>query len=243
MLGLVADITLRKNTELALADRNKELDSFVHTVSHDLKAPLRGISNLSVWIEEDLDGQLPPENQRQLQLLRTRVKRMESMIDSLLLYARSGRQQAKLETFDLAELLAETIDSLAPPEGFTIDIQPPLPILSTKRVFLSQVLTNLISNAIKHHNSVTGHLHICAIEHPDCHEFILTDDGPGIAPEHHERVFAIFQTFASKDTSDSTGIGLAIVKKIVETEQGTIRLESSLGKGTTFYVTWPKIHG
>jgi PAS domain S-box-containing protein len=242
MLGLVADITLRKTTELALADRNQELDSFAHTVSHDLKAPLRAISNLSVWIEEDLDGQLPPDNQRQLQLLRTRVKRMESMIDSLLLYARAGRQEAKLETFDLAELLAEIIDSLAPPEGFTIEIQPSLPILSTKRVFLSQVLTNLISNAIKHHNSVTGHLHILAIEHPDCHEFILKDDGPGIAPEHHEQIFAIFQTFASKDTSDSTGIGLAIVKKIVETEQGTIRLESSLGKGTTFYVTWPKSH-
>jgi PAS domain S-box-containing protein len=242
MLGLVADITDRKTTELALADRNKELDSFVHTVSHDLKAPLRAISNLSVWIEEDLDGQLPPDNQQQLQLLRTRVKRMESMIDSLLLYARSGRQEAKLETFDLAELLAEIIDSLAPPESFAIDIQPPLPILSTKRVFLSQVLTNLISNAIKHHNSVTGHLHICAIEHPDCHEFIIRDDGPGIAPEHHEQIFAIFQTFASKNTIDSTGIGLAIVKKIVETEQGTIRLESSLGQGTTFYVTWPKSH-
>ncbi|WP_310482474.1 PAS domain-containing protein, partial [Chamaesiphon sp. VAR_48_metabat_403] len=243
MLGLVADISLRKTTELALAERNKELDSFVHTVSHDLKAPLRAISNLSVWIEEDLEDQLPPDNQQQFQLLRTRVKRMELMIDSLLLYARAGRQEAQLETFDLAELLAEIIDSLAPPESFRIEIQPPLPKLTTKRVFLSQVFANLISNAIKHHTSVTGHLHIWAIEHPDCHEFIVTDDGPGIAPEHHEKVFAIFQTFAGKDNSDSTGIGLAIVKKIVETEQGTIRLESSLGQGTTFYVTWPKSHG
>ncbi len=165
------------------------------------------------------------------------------MIDSLLRYARAGRQEAKLETFDLAELLAEIIDSLAPPEGFRIDIQPPLPTLTTKRVFLSQVFANLISNAIKHHTSVTGHLHIWAIEHPNCHEFIVRDDGPGIAPEHHQQVFAIFQTLKVRENSDSTGIGLAIVKKIVETEQGTIRLESSLGKGTTFYVTWPKSHG
>ncbi len=242
MLGLVADISLRKTTELALAERNRELDSFVHNVSHDLKAPLRAIANLSTWIEEDLDGQLPPDNQQQLQLLRTRVKRMESMIDSLLLYAKSGRQAAHVETFDLAELLAEIIDSLAPPAGFRIEIQPSLPTITTKRVLLSQVLTNLISNAIKHHPAVTGHLDILAIEHPDCHEFIIKDDGPGIAPEHHAKIFDIFQTFASKDTSDSTGIGLAIVKKIVETEQGTIRLESSLGQGTTFYVTWPKSH-
>ena len=242
MLGLVGDITDRKTTELALAERNQELTSFAYTVSHDLKAPLRAISNLSVWIEEDLDGKLPPNSQQQLHLLRTRVKRMESMIDSLLLYARAGRQEALLETFDLAELLAEIIDSLAPPEGFRIKIQPSLPTLTTKRVFLSQVFANLISNAIKHHTSVTGHLQISAIEHPDYHEFIIRDDGPGIAPEHHEQVFAIFQTLKVKDNSDSTGIGLAIVKKIVETEQGTIRLDSSLGQGTTFYVTWPKSH-
>jgi PAS domain S-box-containing protein len=242
MLGLVADITDRKLAQAALAERNNELDSFVHTVSHDLKAPLRAISNLSVWIEEDLEGQLPPDNQQQFQLLRARVKRMESMVDNLLLYARSGRQEAHLETFNLTELLSEIIDSIAPPESFRIEIEPPLPTLTTKRLFLSQVFANLISNAVKHHTSVMGNLHISAIEHPDCHEFIIKDDGPGIAPEHHEQVFAIFQTLKGKDNSDSTGIGLAIVKKIVETEAGTIRLESRLGQGTTFYVTWPKSH-
>ena len=214
----------------------------MHTVSHDLKAPLRAISNLSQWIEDDLKDRLPPDNQQQFQLLRARVKRMESMISSLLLYARVGRQEAQLETFTLTELLSEIIDSLAPPESFRIEIQPPLPTLATKRVFLSQVLTNLISNAIKHYNSVTGHLDISAIEHPDYDEFILKDDGPGIAPEHQAKVFDIFTTLKGTDNSDSTGIGLAIVKKIIETEQGTIQLESSLGAGTTFYVTWPKSH-
>ncbi len=238
--GTNTDITDLRQAEADLAERNKELDSFVHTVSHDLKAPLRAITNLSQWIEEDLEDRLPPDNQQQFQLLRVRVKRMESMVDNLLLYARSGRQQAHLETFDLAELLSEIIDSLAPPEGFRIEIQPPLPTLTTKRLFLSQVFANLISNAIKHHTSVTGHLHISAIEHSDYHEFIVKDDGSGIAPEHHERVFDIFHTLKGKENSDSTGIGLAIVKKIVETEAGSIRLESSLGQGATFYVTWPK---
>ncbi len=242
ILLAIEDITERKIAEAALVEHNNELESFVHQVSHDLKAPLRAISNLSQWIEDDLEGQLPPNNQQQFQLLRTRVKRMESMIDSLLLYARAGRQEAHPETFDLGELLNEIIDSLAPPESFIIEIQPPLPTLTTKRVFLSQVFANLISNAIKHHTSTTGHLHISALEHPDCYEFILKDDGPGIAPEHHAKVFDIFQTLKSKDKRDSTGIGLAIVKKIVEAEEGTIRLESSLGQGTTFYVTWPKSH-
>ncbi len=243
IIGISRDITLRKRAEAVLAERNQELTSFPYTVSHDLKAPLRAISNLSVWIEEDLEGKLSPDTQPQFDLLRTRVKRMETMIDSLLLYARAGRQGSSVETFDLSEFLAEIIDSLAPPKGFTIDIHPPLPKLTTKRVFLSQVFANLISNAIKHHHSVTGRLDISAIEHPDYHEFIIKDDGPGIAPESHEKVFEIFATLKVKDNSDSTGIGLAIVKKIIETEQGTIRLESSLGQGTTFYVTWPKSHG
>ncbi|WP_181243979.1 PAS domain-containing protein, partial [Chamaesiphon polymorphus] len=240
--GTNTDITELQQAEAALADRNKELTSFAYTVSHDLKAPLRAISNLSVWIEEDLEGQLPPDTQQQFDLLRTRVKRMELMIDSLLLYARAGRQEAQLETFHLAEFLSEIIDSIAPPEGFKIDIQPLLPTLTTKRVFLSQVFANLISNAIKHHNSVTGNIQISAIDRPTYHEFIIKDDGPGIAPENHAKVFEIFATLKVKDNSDSTGIGLAIVKKIIETEQGTIRLESSLGEGTTFYVTWPKSH-
>ncbi len=242
MLGLVADITDRKRAEAALTERNQELDSFVHVVSHDLKAPLRAISNLSQWLEDDLEDRLPSNNQQQFQLLRDRVKRMESMIDNLLVYARAGRQQAPTDTFNVAELLDEILDSLPIPPSFTMTISPPLPTLTTNRLFLSQVLTNLISNAVKHHPSADGHLDIAAIDRGDYYEFILKDDGAGIAPEHHAQIFTIFQTLKIKDNTDSTGVGLAIVKKIVETEGGTIRLESSLGAGTTFYISWPKIH-
>jgi PAS domain S-box-containing protein len=247
VIGISRDITERqaalherKLAEAALAERNQELDCFVHTVSHDLKAPLRAIANLSEWIATDLADRLPPENHQQLELLRARVKRMDATIDSLLLYSRAGRQEAPLETFDVAELLAEIIDSLAPPPSFTIAIASPLPTIATKRVFLSQVFANLISNAIKHHPSAAGRVDIWSIEHPDYYEFRIQDDGAGIAPEHHEKVFAIFQTLKSKDNAESTGVGLAIVKKIIETERGTIRLESRLGQGATFTFTWPK---
>jgi PAS domain S-box-containing protein len=242
IIGIGHDMTDRKQAEVALAERNQELDSFVHIVSHDLKAPLRAISNLSEWIEDDLEGQLPPENQQQFQLLRARTKRMESMINSLLVYARAGRQEAPLETFNVAELLDEIIDSLAPPQSFSIEIAPPMPTLNTKRLFLSQVFANLVSNAIKHHTSVEGHLNLSAIEQQEFYEFSVRDDGPGIAPEDRAKVFEIFQTLKAQDDSENTGVGLAIVKKIVEREKGTIRLESRLGQGTTFVFTWPKHH-
>jgi PAS domain S-box-containing protein len=242
IIGIGHDMTDRKQAEVALAERNQELDSFVHIVSHDLKAPLRAISNLSEWIEDDLEGQLPPDNQQQLQLLRVRTKRMESMINSLLVYARAGRQSALLETFNAAELLREVIDSLDPPQSFSIEIEPPMLTLTTKRLFLSQVFANLIGNAIKHHTSVEGHLNISATEQQEFYEFSVRDDGPGIAPEDRAKVFEIFQTLKAQDDSENTGVGLAIVKKIVEREKGTIRLESRLGQGTTFVFTWPKHH-
>ncbi|NJM76743.1 MAG: histidine kinase, partial [Acaryochloridaceae cyanobacterium RU_4_10] len=165
-------------------------------------------------IEDDLEGQLPPENQQQLQLLRDRVKWMESMINSLLAYARTGRQEVPLETFNVAELLSEIIDSLAPPQSFSIEIEQPMPTLTTKRLLLGQVFANLIGNAIKHHTSVEGHLNIWAIEQQDFYEFRVKDDGPGIAPEYHAKIFEIFQSLKPQDDGGNTGVGLAIVKRL-----------------------------
>jgi PAS domain S-box-containing protein len=234
------DITDRNRDRSALEERNQELDSFVHVVSHDLKAPLRAISNLSRWIEEDLAGSIPAANQEQMNLLRTRVKRMEATIDGLLDYARIGRTEDSIKTVAIAALLAETIDTLAPPPTFTIAIAQNLPTLQTKRLPLSQVFANLIGNAIKHHDRIDGTIHLGIAERYDFYEFAVADDGPGIALEFQERVFNIFQAVNPQNRTDSTGIGLAIVKKIVEAEGGTIRLESQPGRGTTFYFTWPK---
>lgn len=260
-VGTHADITERKQAQAALEERaqelsnlnrlmvqaagllearNQELDRFVHIVSHDLKAPLRAISNLSQWIEEDLEGLLSGENQKQMTLLRSRVARMEALINGLLAYARAGRTDSMIETVAVGDLLAEVIDSMAPPPPFRVTVEPGMPTLQTKPLLLSQVFSNLISNGIRHHNRPDGSIHISCKVLDEGYEFAIADDGPGIDPEHHERIFKIFQAINPQNSQDSTGIGLSIVKKIVETEEGTIRLDSALGKGTTFYVTWPK---
>jgi PAS domain S-box-containing protein len=223
-----------------LEQRNQELDQFVYVVSHDLKAPLRAIANLSEWIETDLEGQLPPDNQLQLQLLRTRVQRMGAMIDGLLEYSRAGRVKVAIETVAVMDLLTEVIDSLDPLPPFTVQIEPPMPVLKTKPLLLGQVFANLISNAIKHHHRPDGCVRVSAREQPEHYEFAVSDDGPGIAPEYHDKIFTIFQTIKTCDPQESTGIGLSIVKKIIEAEGGVIHLESQLGKGSTFRFTWPK---
>ncbi len=223
-----------------LEQRNQELDQFVYVVSHDLKAPLRAIANLSEWIESDLEGQLPPDNQLQLQLLRTRVQRMGAMIDGLLEYSRAGRIKVAIEKVVVMDLLTEVIDSLDPLPPFTVQIEPPMPILKTKPLLLGQVFANLISNAIKHHDRPDGCVKVSVQEQPEYYEFSISDDGPGIAPEYHDKIFTIFQTIKTCDSQESTGIGLSIVKKIVEAEGGVIHLESQIGKGATFRFTWPK---
>jgi PAS domain S-box-containing protein len=238
--AIAHDITDRQQAQSDLENRNQELNSFVHIVSHDLKAPLRAIVNLSSWIEEDLAGSLGANTQQQLALLRSRVHGMEVTIDGLLNYARVGTMDTKIELIEVAQLLTETIDLLAPPPTFTISIAPNLPTLSTSRLLLSQVFANLIGNAIVHHNRSDGAIQISARSHGDHYEFAVSDDGPGISPEQHERIFQIFHALNPQNRADSTGIGLTIVKKIVEAEGGTIRLESQLGTGTTFYFTWPK---
>lgn len=168
---------------------------------------------LSEWIEEDLDGQLPAENQHQMKLLRGRVLRMEALINGLLDYSRAGRKQVDIESVAVGPLLTEIIDSLAPPDTFTITIAPDMPVLNTKRVLLRQVFANLISNAIKHHHDGNGQIQIAVQDRGDRYEFSVTDDAPGIDPAFHDKIFVIFQTLEARDTKESTGVGLAIVKK------------------------------
>jgi PAS domain S-box-containing protein len=226
-------------SEIQLTERNQELNSFVHIVSHDLKAPLRAVSNLSEWIEEDFEGAVSANTTAQMNLLRGRVQRMEGMIDGLLEYARVGRQDSQLELVSVADLLTEVIESIAPTPTFTIDITSPLPTVAANRLLLSQVFANLIGNAFKHHDRSDGCIRVSSRDLGEFYEFAVTDDGPGIAPAYRDRVFVIFQSANSQKHPDSTGIGLSIVKKIVETAGGRIWLESELGKGTTFYFTWP----
>lgn len=231
--------TLTKISQL-LVKRNQELESFAYVVSHDLKAPLRAIANLSQWLEEDLEENLTEETRHNLRLLQRRVYRLKTMIEGLLDYSRIGLNSLPEETVNLTELIEEIIASLAVPPDFTIEVKSPLPTLVTKRLLLSQVFSNLISNAIKHHQGHQGHVEIQAIDRGDYYEFSVKDDGPGIAPEHQEKIFEIFQILNSRDQKENTGIGLSIVKKILDNQGGRIWIESQAGEGATFYFTWQK---
>jgi len=227
-------------TNAALERRNQELDQFAYVASHDLKAPLRAIANLSQWIEEDISDTLNEENRHQMNLLRGRVHRMEALIDGLLQYSRVGRIATEAEPVNVTDLVVEVLNAIAPPLEFTITLKPGMPTLITQRLPLFQVFGNLIGNAIKHHHRTDGQVTISVKDQGRFYEFAVADDGPGIAPQYHEKVFAIFQTLHARDRVENTGIGLAIVKKIVESQGGRIRLESEEGQGATFYFTWPK---
>jgi signal transduction histidine kinase len=207
-----------------------------------LKAPLRGIESASRWIEEDMGQALPDHIREFLQLMRTRVHRMENLISGILELARVGRTAQAQERVNVRDLLTEIVDSLAPPAGFKVDLPSYLPTLITNRVQLQQVFTNLISNAFKYHDHPeTGTVRINCREDRQQYTFSIADDGPGIDPEYHERIFVIFQTLTDRDTLESTGVGLAIVKKIVERQGGTIKVESREGQGAVFTFTWPKL--
>ncbi len=228
-------------TQQKLKERNDELDNFVRIASHDLKAPLRAIANLADWIEDDMTDRLTIDDRQQFELLRQRVHRMNALVDGLLRYSRLGREELPIEQVDVSQLIAETIDSLAPPPNFAIEIGSPLPMLNTKRILLGQVFANLLSNAIKHHHRDNGRIEITAEDLGARYQFSIADDGPGIPPgEASERIFEIFQTLKPSSSTENTGIGLALVKKIIEGEGGRIWLTTDRPQGACFCFTWPK---
>ena len=220
--------------------RNQELDQFAYIVSHDLKAPLRAIANISNWIVEDLGDKVEAEIEHHINMLQKRLLHMQNLIDGLLDYSRVGITQTAVENISVANLLSEIINYLQPSSQFDIVINPNMPILQGRKIILQQVFSNLISNAIKHHHRDRGKIEISVRDLDNFYEFSVTDNGPGIAPEYHDKIFGIFQTLQSKNKNDSTGIGLAIVKKIIETEGGKITVESELNQGTKFRFTWLK---
>jgi signal transduction histidine kinase len=224
---------------------NRELDRFAYVASHDLKAPLRAIDNLSTWLEQDVYELLPASSQEHLAKLRGRVRRMERLLDDLLAYSRAGRVQHAPQLVETGPLVRSIFDLQAPPPEFKLIVEEPMPLIHTQRVPLETVLRNLIGNAIKHHSRLDGEVRVSA--HPVVDEalkagmveFSVCDDGPGIAPEYHTRIFELFQTLLPRDQLEGSGMGLAIVKKTVESAGGTVVLRSAEGAGTCFCFTWP----
>ena len=229
---------LVKLTE-ALQRSNRELDRFAYVTSHDLKAPLRGIANLSEWIEEDLADCLTEESREHLNLLRGRVQRLDDLINGILAYSRAGRFQS-IERVNVASLVSETIELLAPPSDVKIVIEPEMPTLITEQVPLQQVFMNLIANAIQHGEKSDICIRVGVQESVKHYEFYVSDDGIGVAPEYHQKIWEIFQRLQSRDRQEGTGIGLSVIKKIVESRGGRVWLESEVGLGATFRFTWSK---
>lgn len=223
-----------------LEKANAELDQFAYVASHDLRAPLRGISNLATWIEEDLPATTTPEIKDQLRMLKVRATRMDRLINGLLELARIGRNRHQVERVDVTELLHETIELAAPREAARIMMIGELPMLTAERAALKQVFLHLICNALQHAGREDVVVRLSGIDRGDEWELAVEDNGVGIPREHHARVWQLFQTLQSRDAVDTTGIGLAIVRKQVEGNGGRVWIDPEAAAGTAIRFTWPK---
>lgn len=232
----------RAEAELArlvreLENANGELSDFAHVVSHDLKAPLRAISTLASMLAQDYRAQFDAAGREQIDLLISRVRRMYSLVDGILAYSRLGRSPEERTDVDLNEVATHAVDLIAPPANIEVRIESVLPSLVCDRTRMLQVFQNLVGNAIKFMDKPQGVVRIGNASHNGELKLYVADNGPGIEERHFDRIFKVFQTLQSRDEFESTGIGLAIVKKIVEAYEGHIWLESTIGEGTTFYFT------
>ena len=245
--AFIRDITDRKEIESQkeellkeLEGVNQELRDFAYIVSHDLKAPLRSIGSLSDWLIQDYESVLDDEGKELLRLLKTRIGRMHGLIEGVLQYSKVGRLQDEKEKVDVNILLAETIDLLDPPKNCTVVVDKNLPTVRYDKVRLQQVFQNLLSNAIKFLDKPKGEISVLMNEDDTYYHFAISDNGPGIEESYFKKIFQIFQTLKAKDEYESTGIGLSIVKRIVELNGGTISVTSEIEVGSTFTFTIPK---
>ncbi len=244
---IMRDISERKLAEeqkVRLMDElesaNEELSSFAYVVSHDLKAPLRAIGALANWLSTDYAAKFDDEGREHMRLLMNRVHRMGNLIDGILEYSRVGRVREAALAVDVGQVVRDVIDLLAPPANVTITIESPLPTITAEPTRIQQIFQNLLSNAIKYMDKPRGEIKIGCSREGEQWQFIVSDNGPGIEPRHFEKIFQLFQTLAPRDRIESTGVGLSLVKKIVEMYGGNIWIESKPGMGSTFYFTLPQ---
>jgi len=247
MWGIVRDTADRKRADARVREvaadlkrSNEDLEQFAYVVSHDLKAPLRAMSSLATWIAEDYREALGDEGRENVDLLVNRARRMRDMIDGILQYSKVGRSSGVREWIVSDQMVGEVIDSLAPPDSISVHVDGALPEVTCERTQLKQVFQNLIGNAIKHLGKPQGQVTVSCRDAKSFWEFRVQDNGPGIAEEHFDRIFELFQTLKPRDELEATGVGLAVARRIVERHGGSIRVESIVGKGSQFAFTVPK---
>jgi signal transduction histidine kinase len=246
--GAVIDITDRKLSELSLRDNNqqlqrsnRDLEDFAYIASHDLKTPLDGIKSTALWLEEDLHD-LSDESRKLLGLMRSRINRMERLLDDLLTYSRVGRTDTAASESNLADIFTGIIEVLNPPAHIEVRVEGDLSVIVTASAQLEQVLRNLINNAIKHHDKQNGEVVLSGKRVGDFVEFVVRDDGPGILPQFHDKIFQLFQTLKRRDEVEGSGMGLALVKKLVEQQNSHIAVHSQgNGTGAEFRFQWPTL--
>jgi PAS domain S-box-containing protein len=248
IFSMATDISARRKVELELEAKqaellrsNKDLEQFAYVASHDLKAPLRAIELLVQWITEGLGGYDTNNVQENLGLLAKRTQRLNRLLDDLLAYSRAGRKVGAHRMTDTHALVHDVIQLLNPPPTISVSVQGQLPKFGTHSTPLEQVLRNLISNAIKHHPGPQGRVVVSCQEQGDQYVFAVEDDGEGIPAQYAERVFEMFQTLKSRDQVEGSGMGLAIVSRIVQWQRGRVWFEPAPGgRGTVFKFQWKK---
>ena len=230
---------LRENNQ-QLQRSNRDLEDFAYIASHDLKTPLSGINNVALCLEEDLHDSLSDESRKLLGLMRSRITRMGALLDDLLAYSRVGRSDTQISETNVADIFDHIIEVLHPPAHIRVRVEGELPVIVTASAQLEQVLRNLIDNAIKYHDKQKGEVVVSGKRVGDFVEFVVRDDGPGILPKFHDKIFQLFQTLKRRGEVESTGMGLAIVKKLVERQNCRITVHSEGdGTGTQFRFQWP----
>lgn len=233
-----------KNKELEvrlheLESTHEELRNFSYIVSHDLKAPLRAISSLAHWLESDYGEKLGAEGQEYLSMLVNRTNRLHHLIEGVLEYSRIGRKNLEKENVQVVALVKSTLDLLTIPENIAVFIHEDLPSVWYNPTQLQQVFQNLIGNSIKFMDKSIGQITIGCEQGDKVVKFFIQDNGPGISADHSQKIFKIFQTLHARDDIESTGIGLTIVKKIIELHGGEIWLDADYSEGTRLYFTIP----
>jgi light-regulated signal transduction histidine kinase (bacteriophytochrome) len=227
---------------MELKKSNQELNDFAYIISHDLKAPLRAIGSLTNWLNQDYRDKLDEQGQQLIDLLNQRTVRMHNLIEGVLNYSRISHIHHSMVKQDVNEIVKGVVADLNLPTTIQVKIGCVLPAVWFEETKLRQVFQNLIGNAAKYMNKEQGLIEVLCKEDEDFWWFEIKDNGPGIDESHYQRIFKIFQTLQPKDTFESTGIGLSIVKKIVEMGGGSIHLTSKLEEGTSFFFSIPKNH-